>query len=280
MAFPNKFLYSGNFKQKKEFFEAKINELKDEKSELMRKLESSVGTLNGLNDTNYSRSQRNLYKQSKAESIARRAETTEEKPEKVLQATEGENSNANFDFKLSIYFPPEHRIFTSHPSISRIRVMRSFHENRSQLPTVTKSMPPDYESDEQEVGYVSHPMTNPLRNPDIAERLNPTFNYIEHPNIKLDRIKEYKNYAKKYSSPVFLGIPKKSSSKNCKCQMKNDEEKLQKEAERSRESQDVVKSTRNDFECEFRGFKIFSSFNYVLRQLTTLFNQKLKCNRS
>jgi hypothetical protein len=60
-------------------------------------------------------------------------------------------------------------------------------------------------------------MTNLLRNPDIAIRINPTYNYIEHPNIKLDRIKTYSNYSKRYSTPIFIGIPNKSASISCKC---------------------------------------------------------------
>jgi hypothetical protein len=55
-------------------------------------------------------------------------------------------------------------------------------------------------------------MMNPLRDPHVSEKASPAYNFIEHPNIKLDRIKQYSNYAKLYAAPVFIGIPTKSTS--------------------------------------------------------------------
>ena len=128
-----------------------------------------------------------------------------------------------YSILLIFLFFPARQSFSSHPNISRSRMFQNLDDSAHQRSTQIKPATADYDSDEQNVGYVGHPMTNLLRNSDIAERINPTYNYIEHPNIKLDRIKKYSNYAKRYTTPIFIGIQKKSTTGSCKCIERNQE---------------------------------------------------------
>jgi hypothetical protein len=71
-----------------------------------------------------------------------------------------------------------------------------------------------YDSDEQLVNFLPHPNIDQTRDRELSQRSNPKYSFVEHPNIMLDRIKRYSNYTKRVSTPILIGVPKRSS---CEC---------------------------------------------------------------
>lgn len=70
-------------------------------------------------------------------------------------------------------------------------------------PTSTMS-----DSDETELNFLPHPNIVLLRDPDIAERLKPKCDYVQHPNIKHDRMNKHSNCSKRVNSSNCIAASK------------------------------------------------------------------------
>lgn len=104
--------------------------------------------------------------------------------------------------------------FKSHPNIANERI--NFESgSEDELPKPREPREPQMtadESDDHHQLYLPHPSVNFNRDKDGPKKPKKDYEFIEHPNITIDRIKSYGSYCKKISCPIFIAKKKHSTA--------------------------------------------------------------------